>query len=203
MMPELTRDDVFIFETERLWLRWPRAADASALRAIAAHEQVATMTASWPHPLPDGEAERRIFAMRSCNAAGSGLVLAIAVKARPETLVGSIGGASAPDDGAFGFGYMLDPSLWGRGLMTEAVGAFADIVLGFSPTTSLRASTMRRNPASRRVLERNGFAQIGTAELHFPARGDSAITCDRFELRRAAWAVRSRLLPPNWRRSAA
>ena len=29
MFPDLTRDDVFRLETRRLWLRWPRAADAA------------------------------------------------------------------------------------------------------------------------------------------------------------------------------
>ena len=33
MFPEITRDDIFRLETERLWLRWPRAADARGDRA--------------------------------------------------------------------------------------------------------------------------------------------------------------------------
>ena len=35
MFPELTRDDVFRLETRRLWLRWPRMADANAILRLA------------------------------------------------------------------------------------------------------------------------------------------------------------------------
>lgn len=35
MFPELTRDDVFRLETRRLWLRWTRMADASAILRLA------------------------------------------------------------------------------------------------------------------------------------------------------------------------
>ena len=35
MFPDLTRDDVFRLETRRLWLRWPRLADAQAIVRLA------------------------------------------------------------------------------------------------------------------------------------------------------------------------
>ena len=31
MFPEITHDDVFRLETERLWLRWPRLSDAEGI----------------------------------------------------------------------------------------------------------------------------------------------------------------------------
>ena len=31
MFPEIAKDDVFRIETRRLWLRWPRLADAPAM----------------------------------------------------------------------------------------------------------------------------------------------------------------------------
>ena len=46
MFPELTRDDVFRLETRRLWLRWPRMADATAILKLAGEKAVAEMTAS-------------------------------------------------------------------------------------------------------------------------------------------------------------
>ena len=46
MFPELTRDDVFRLETRRLWLRWPRMADASAILRQAGEKAVAEMTAT-------------------------------------------------------------------------------------------------------------------------------------------------------------
>jgi hypothetical protein len=34
MFPDLTADDIFRIETERLWLRWPRASDALAITSF-------------------------------------------------------------------------------------------------------------------------------------------------------------------------
>jgi hypothetical protein len=64
MFPDLTRDDVFRLETRRLWLRWPRLADAQAITRLAGEKAVAEMTARIPHPYTPEEAERFIFQAR-------------------------------------------------------------------------------------------------------------------------------------------
>jgi len=91
MFPELTRDDVFRLETRRLWLRWPRMADASAILRQAGEKAVAEMTASIPHPYPVEAVEPFIFAMRKGNALGEHLVLAITPRSKPNELIGMIG----------------------------------------------------------------------------------------------------------------
>ena len=35
MFPDYFRDDVFRLETQRLWLRWPTAADAATIERLA------------------------------------------------------------------------------------------------------------------------------------------------------------------------
>ena len=77
MFPELTRDDVFRLETRRLWLRWPRMADANAILRLAGEKAVAEMTASIPHPYPSQAVEPFVFGARKGNALGEHLVLAI------------------------------------------------------------------------------------------------------------------------------
>lgn len=54
-------------------------------------------------------------------------------------------------------GYWLSERFWGRGIMTEAVGALVDYA--FSNTSWLRlfACIFANNPPSMRVLEKNGF----------------------------------------------
>jgi RimJ/RimL family protein N-acetyltransferase len=52
MFPDLARDDVFRLETARLWLRWPRAADAPAIHRYCSRWEVAQFTARIPHPYP-------------------------------------------------------------------------------------------------------------------------------------------------------
>src|SRR3954471_7528500 len=70
MFPDLTRDDVFRLETRRLWLRWPRLADAPAIVRLAGEKAVAEMTAFIPHPYPPEIGERFIFQARQSNADG-------------------------------------------------------------------------------------------------------------------------------------
>jgi RimJ/RimL family protein N-acetyltransferase len=191
LFPDLTRDDVFRIETPRLWLRWMRHADAPALADIAGRREVAEMTGTFPHPLPAGEAERRVFEARKANATGTALVLAMAPKHRPAAMVGSIGlsltftGAS---QGAPGLGFMLHPQAWGQGYATEAVQAMLDTVFTYTAAQDVAASVRVINPASRRVLEKCGFRQTGTGLIDLPARG-GMLPCDSFVLDRKAWAA--------------
>ncbi len=187
LFPDVTRDDVFRLETRRLWLRWMKLADAPALHGYASLPEVAGMTGTWPHPLPAGECERRIFEARKVNATGLSLVLGITPRDRPNRLIGTIGlsrhGGGAPD-----LGFMLHPEAWGQGLMTEAARALVDAAFAYSAVSEITAWARVVNPASRRVLEKCGFRLLGQALLHLPARG-GAHPCDQFALDRGDWAA--------------
>ena len=89
MFPEITRDDVFRLETERLWLRWPRAADADEIRQHVGDPDVALMTASIPHPYAPHDADAFITSVRAENGAGGGLHLVITPKNRPNEPIGA------------------------------------------------------------------------------------------------------------------
>ena len=70
MFPDLARDDVFRLETPRLWLRWPRAADAPAFVGLAGDDEVADMTARIPHPYRPQDAPEDFVSARAGNAQG-------------------------------------------------------------------------------------------------------------------------------------
>ena len=59
------------------------------------------------------------------------------------------------------FGYWLGEPLWGQGIMTAAVRATADFVLGHFDLVRLEAPVFEWNPASMRVLEKCGFVREG------------------------------------------
>ena len=185
---------MFRIETSRLWLRWPRASDARALHQVAGSAVVAEMTATWPHPLPDTEADRRILKAREGNAAGSNLVMAITRKKSADQLIGIVG-VTPSDDGQLALGYLLSEAHQGRGLVTEAVLGLARAVFTSTPYSLIRASSRTINPASRRVLEKAGFGFVGTSMLAAAARGGN-IAVDDFELSRSGWlqgAIQGRL----------
>jgi RimJ/RimL family protein N-acetyltransferase len=189
MFPELTRDDVFRLETRQLWLRWPRHADAAAIVSLAGDIAVAEMTARIPHPYARHEADRFILEARQGNAEGRALQLAITRKGKP-TLLGMIGIGPAPDLASEAerphLGFWLGTPSWGQGLATEAACAVIDAYFAYAGGRELTAAARTVNPASRRVLEKCGFAHEGAGRMSFPARGE-VFSVDRFRLDRKAW----------------
>jgi RimJ/RimL family protein N-acetyltransferase len=200
MFPDLTSDDIFRIETQRLWLRWPRASDISSITNFAGLAEVARMTAWIPHPYPPGEAERFIMKARADNTAGRALVLAIAQKGGAQQTIGALSAALAAT-GDIEFGYALAPPHWGKGLATEAVKALAGTVFSLTGANRILANARTHNIASRRVLEKTGFVFVDRGLDLLPARG-GLHPCDRFQLDRKAWAAARRagdgkqLMPP-------
>lgn len=186
MFGELTRDDVFRLETRRLWLRWPTLADAKDLQAIAAHREVAEMTATWPHPLPEGEAARRIAMIRGENATGRALVVALTLKSDPSKIIGTAG-THYSIGGTAGLGYFLAPEHWGRGLMTEAIAALVEVTFRLSDAKAIEAGCWTHNAASQRVLEKCGFSNNGVHACKAPARAGGAQPAVHFVMTRREW----------------
>ena len=125
MFPELARDDVFRIETRRLWLRWPRVADAMTIARLAGEKAVAENTANIPSPYSKEQAEASILKMRQSNVDGTGLHLTLSPLGQPQSVVGGISTAwrDGPDPV---LGYWLGMPHWGSGLATEAAQAIID-----------------------------------------------------------------------------
>ncbi len=186
MFPDLTRDDVFRLETRRLWLRWPRHADVPAITRLLSDGVVAEMTASIPHPYPPDGATAFVFESRKGNALGRSLRMAIAPRKKPQQLIGMIGIEASPEDGRPHLGYWLGAPHWGKGYATEAARALVDAWFAYTEAGELTSAARTVNPASRRVIEKCGFAHAGAGVMMFPARGAPA-PVERYRLDRAAW----------------
>jgi RimJ/RimL family protein N-acetyltransferase len=184
MFPDLTRDDVFRLETRRLWLRWPRQADAQAIVRLAGEKAVAEMTARIPHPLQLRDVEDFVLRARSENTDGAGLTLAITRKGNGP--IGVVGVGPNPEDGVPHLGYWLGLPHWGEGYATEAARAMIGAFFAYTGERELTSSARLVNPASRRVLEKCGFAFMGAGMMAFPARG-GVFPVDRFRLDRRMW----------------
>lgn len=82
-----------------------------------------------------------------------------------------VGGIGADRDGQQAeFGYWLTRSLWGRGMMTAVVRRFVPYLFRVWPIERVVAKTFLFNPASSRVLEKNGFQQ-SAVEVRSVRRG--------------------------------
>jgi RimJ/RimL family protein N-acetyltransferase len=186
MFPDLARDDVFRLETARLWLRWPRAADAAALHRFCSMWEVARYTARIPHPYPPGSAERFIYAAREGNASGRDLTLVMTPKKGKREAIGSISLESRGFD-RLTLGFVLAPEHWGKGLTTEAAWTMVRAGFELTPAVEMLADARVENDASRRVFETCGFELVSTGPKGAPARG-GLVECHSFRLTREAWA---------------
>jgi RimJ/RimL family protein N-acetyltransferase len=185
MFPDLTRDDVFRLETRRLWLRWPRRADAQAIVRLAGEKVVADMTGTIPHPNSPDYAESFIREARAANTDGRRLTMAITRREQPSDLLGIVGINHEGEPAPF-LGYWLGTPYWNGGLATEAVRAMIDAFFAYTDGRDLTASVRVVNPGSRRVLEKCGFVAVGSGLKAFPQRG-GVLPVDYFRLDRRTW----------------
>ncbi|XWW95949.1 hypothetical protein V2A60_003918 [Cordyceps javanica] len=76
-------------------------------------------------------------------------------------------------------GYLFMPEVWGKGFATESVRAVLDVYRQDIETTNslfpheIQANAHDKNAASRRVLEKTGFKEVGRfeSETYLPLAG--------------------------------
>ncbi len=183
MFPEIARDDVFRLETRRLWLRWPRESDAPAIAALAGDWGVARWTAMLPHPYTLEDAERCVMAARAGNARGASLRLALTLKDFPRKFVGMAW--IEPSEYGPRFGFWLGRPYGGRGLMSEAAQAMADVFFRITDADELSTVILLDNSASRAVLDKCGFVEEERFDVGPGRHADSPVV--RMALSRLDW----------------
>ncbi|MCB2109196.1 MAG: GNAT family N-acetyltransferase [Rhodobacteraceae bacterium] len=169
-------------KTKRLVLRPFTPADAPRVRELADEWDIARMTASIPHPYPEGLAEKWIAAHDGVRTAGKGYPFAITLDG---TLIGSVG-ADRNGTGALELGYWLGKPYWGRGIVTEAAAAVLDFCFGWLAVDRVYAGHLAENVASSRVLQKLGFAGDGCQERKSLAL-DKKVSCQMVVLTKDAW----------------
>ncbi len=83
---------------------------------------------------------------------------------RDGEVVGNIGAWTDAGTGERLVGYWIGREYWGQGIASAAVGSF----LGVEVTRPLNARVAKHNPASVRVLEKNGFIVVGEESFTEP-----------------------------------
>lgn len=175
-------------ETARLVLRRPSPADVEEIFLGWASDVEATRFMSWPRH--ESLAETRAFLSFSeaeWQRWPAGPYL-IASRATGE-LVGSCGFAFSEASRA-DVGYILMPSMWGRGYATEALAGQVEAALRHLDAVTLEAAVHPDNVMSLRVLAKCGFvADASPVPAPFPnLGGDREVAAIRYvrRLERAA-----------------
>lgn len=83
-------------------------------------------------------------------------------------------------------GYWIGRPYWGRGLGTAAVAELVERAFRLHPHPRVGAGVFRENLASLRVLEKLGFAAVGSKTVESRSRGGPVEAID-MQITRAAW----------------
>jgi RimJ/RimL family protein N-acetyltransferase len=173
---------IAVLRTARLVLRAPRPADAKAIARLINDRRIAENTARIPHPYSVADARAFLAAVNRDHAEPAFLITLV-----DDTVIGGCGinvfGAGDPEPG-----YWLGVPYWGRGYASEAAQALVAHAFRDLGCARLVARARVSNPASRRVLEKCGFAWTGVSLIRIAALAWSA-PADCFALDRAQWAA--------------
>ena len=162
-MTELRASDSII-ETERLWLPPLSEADAADFEILLRDDWDAVKQTG-QLPFPATKAAMQVWIRRCTGPGGHAFLLQ---RKDDDRSIGAIGfgGSSTIAE----LGYVLGRTFWGQGYATEAVAAMIEAARGLG-LGGLQAYCFVENPASARVLEKAGFANIGTIVREYPKRG--------------------------------
>ena len=177
-------------------LRLPRMSDYDAWHALrrSSRDFLRPFEPRWS----EADLGRRLFATRVRRAreeaeAGTDYSLFIFLPdKKQETLVGGITLSNIRRRAAqfVNLGYWMGQSYAGQGIMTEAVSACLPFVFDTLDLHRIHAAFLPGNMASRRVLEKNGFAEEGFAEKYLQINGRwedhvlFGLTRERYEMNR-------------------
>ncbi|CAM9769156.1 unnamed protein product [Scytosiphon promiscuus] len=167
-----------VVTTDRLTLRPLRAADAAQLSELGNNLDVArNLSDGFPHPYTRADAEGFIASKPDSLA----VVLSqgeLFIGVIGSSQAGGVGGSSKDGDACFCLGYWIGRDYWGKGFATEAVGGFVHHIEQTRGVRRIEASVYHWNPASAKVLEKNGFrceARVKASSIRFGEVADNLV----------------------------
>ena len=149
-----------VIRTPRLVLTPITLQDAADLRRLAGDVAVARNALSIPHPFEEGMAEAWIDSLQATDA-----VYCIRTT-EDGPLMGLIGLIHDEANDSAELSYWIGRQYWGQGYATEAVEAILRFGFKDMDLNRVFATSLARNLASGRVLEKAGFTVEGHLRQH-------------------------------------
>jgi ribosomal-protein-alanine N-acetyltransferase len=154
-----------VLTTPRLVMRAFVPEDAPAVQAHLQDREMASTTATVPHPYPEGEAAAWIAGHAAKHEAGEAVILAMTLRG-DRTLVGCMTMRMDMAHRRGDLGFWVARAYWGRGYATEAADALTRWGFRALGLHRVHAANMTRNPASGAVLRKIGMRHEGTLRGH-------------------------------------
>ena len=151
--------------TPRLHLRAFAEGDIARLVALAGDYEVAKNTLNIPHPYTEADAWHWLHLTQQGYAQQSAYAFALELRATGE-FVGGMGLTLEPRFDRAEAGYWLGQPYWGRGLATEALAGVLRFGFEVLNLNKIYATHIAQNPASGRVMQKNGMRKEGELAQH-------------------------------------
>jgi [ribosomal protein S5]-alanine N-acetyltransferase len=152
-------------ETERLILRCLELNDATIIRELAGHPEIAATTLAIPHPYSLEAAVE--FINHSRRALESDETYTFVITRRGEgNVIGCIGLGGGDQHRRAEMGYWMSVANWGQGYTTEAARRMLRFGFETLGLNRIYATHFVGNPASGRVMQKIGMTREGTLRQH-------------------------------------
>jgi len=166
--------------------------DPDRIVQACADERTAYWLSRMPQPYTRADAEEYVLRRREVAAEGSALHWAVADPATNELIANIALFDIVPGHGAE-IGFWTHPEARGRGVMTEACGlvvrhAFVPVEDGGLGLERVAVRASEGNSASRRVIEANGFVEVGRDRRGTRLRDDRLVDSITYDLLREEWS---------------
>ena len=148
-----------LLETKRLILRPYEFPDADQVKNLAGDSRVSDTTLNIPHPYTIDMAREWISTHKIEWKERTGLVYAVTEKGTGQ-LLGTVSLIEINESNAE-LGYWFGVPYWGNGYCSEAVKALIEYSFSVLDLSSLYAEYLASNPASGRVMVKNGMQYLG------------------------------------------
>lgn len=159
-----------VLKTDRLQLRKPAAKDLPDIIEYAGNPKIAEMTLNIPHPYREKDA---IFFLNKVNQGfedESEYIFAICLQ--PDDKLVGVSGLNINHrfDRAM-LGYWIGEPFWNNGYATEAIGAVLKFGFGEIGLNKISATHFPENPASGKVMSKNGMKKEARLTEHVQKQG--------------------------------
>lgn len=158
-------DPPAIVTTERLTLRCPRKSDARQLYDGYISKPDVPKYMSW---VAHTDIDQTVGFLERCISGfeqKTNFEYVIEVSANPGVAIGTIG--LHPLSNGVGFGYVIAPPYWNKGITSEALKHLVDWSLNQPGVFRAQAHCDIENPASARVMEKAGMSFEGVLRRYF------------------------------------
>lgn len=147
--------------SSKICIREIQYSDSDKIQTVASLSEIADTMISIPHPYPDNEA-KRFVAQRISETKSGNAVVFVLEKIQDNSFCGLIEVRDIDHEHLQGeLSFWLAPNAWGKGYMSKVIRSVLDYSFTELELNRLYAYHMERNPASGKVLARNGFQKEG------------------------------------------